>query len=131
GQSATLTIQGENFTDPVSVALNGYGGLNVTAANATTITADLPGNVPAGQYMLEVNVDGTALTMPNAVTVQNPTAVPQVNATSSEPKRITVGQSTTLAIKGSNFTATTQVRLFGYGDLNTTFVDSANLRAFV
>src|SRR5690606_11797703 len=58
-------------------------------------------------------------------------AVPQVNATSSEPKRITVGQSTTLAIKGSNFTTTTQVRLFGYGDLNTTFVDSANLRAFV
>ncbi len=131
GQSVTLTIQGENFTNPITVTLNGYGQLTVNNANATTITADLPGNVPAGQYALEVNVDGTPVTMPNAVTVQSPTAVPQVNATSSEPKRIIVGQSATLAIRGNNFTATTQVRLFGYGDLNTTFVDATRLRAFV
>ncbi|MFN8452393.1 MAG: CARDB domain-containing protein [Anaerolineae bacterium] len=58
-----------------------------------------------------------------------PTAVPQLAVSQTEPSQITAGQSATLSILGANFSASTTVRLVGFGFLTTSFVNSGALTA--
>jgi len=54
----TITVTGENFDigpDPTTVSLGGFGNLNITTNTGNLIIADLPGGIPAGDYVLSVS----------------------------------------------------------------------------
>ncbi len=100
-----------------------------TAPTVTAVPTEIPTAVPTALPTI-------APTEVVAVALQavDPTAEPVVPAVvlsvvRSEPATITAGQSATLSVIGANFTASTTVRLVGYGFLNATLVNSGAMTA--
>ncbi|GAB4453581.1 MAG: hypothetical protein Kow00120_23510 [Anaerolineae bacterium] len=142
GQGGVVTIFGSNFTAATTAQLVGVGPLSTVVSDGSTLHATIPAGVAPGVYGIEVDdpVRGTAA-LANVLTVlqpptdtptptPTPTATPApVSVTHSEPTMITAGQTGALSVFGANFTASTTVRLVGFGLLETTLVNSTALTA--
>jgi len=102
-------------------------------ASATPIPTELPTatptELPTAVPTAVPTVMPTQTTVPTAIPTVVPTAIVQLTVTKSEPAKITSGQSGNLSILGTNFTASTVVRLVGYGFLTTTLVNNSALTA--
>lgn len=72
----TLSIYGTGFTTATVARLVGYGLLDTTFVNENALRAVVPPGVPAGVYALEVSEPGYSATLPSALTIVAPTAVP-------------------------------------------------------
>lgn len=81
----TLSIYGSGFTTATISRLVGYGLLQTTYINATALTAVVPPNVPPGTYAIQVSDGGYSATLPSALTIVAPTAVPLPTAQSAPP----------------------------------------------
>lgn len=130
GIGGTLTVSGENFTNDTSVWLNNSIALSVTSRSADSLAVTVGADVPAGVYSVQVSdAAGSTAAAPDLLTITAATAVPRIAISQAEPSHITAGQSGNLSIIGSNFSASTTVRLVGYGFLSTTLVNSSALTA--
>ncbi|RME35368.1 MAG: hypothetical protein D6793_07375, partial [Thermoflexia bacterium] len=72
----TLSIYGSGFTTATVVRLVGYGLLDTTFVHPGALRAVVPPGVPPGVYTLEVSESGYSATLPAALTIVAPTAVP-------------------------------------------------------
>jgi hypothetical protein len=130
GVGGVLTVSGTNFTGETAVSLNQSITLAVTSRSTDTLIASVGADVPAGVYTVEVSdPNGGTATAPTPLTIAEPTPVPQLAVTQSEPSRITAGQTGNLSMIGSNFSQSTTVRLVGFGFLSATFVNRGALTA--
>jgi hypothetical protein len=120
--SAQLTISGSDFADGAVASLEGFGQLNTTLINTTTLRATLPAGLTPGTYTITVtNPDGSYYSLYGAVTVvdaapttqpASPTETPVVvsserpllviDAYNVDVDRITPGTDFTLVIKLRN-----------------------------
>lgn len=129
GQTVSLTVTGTNFTANTLVAIQNFGLIASTFQSPATMLAQVPPNIPAGVYNVEVrDPAGGAAVLPNALTVIAP---PQVSVTGVEPTQMQSDAGGTLSVFGANFTSSTTVRLVGYGLLQTTLIHSGALTASV
>lgn len=81
GSGTTLTILGSNFTSSTVVRVVGFGVLETTLVDSTTLRATLAANIPTGQYDIEVrDPQRGSATLSNALRVvaapQPPTEAP-------------------------------------------------------
>lgn len=73
--STSFLVTGSGFLS-ATVSLDSFGVLP-TSGTDSVLTAQLPAGVPSGTYTVRVtNSDGSAATLPNALTVVGPTATP-------------------------------------------------------
>ncbi|MDW7991433.1 MAG: IPT/TIG domain-containing protein, partial [Anaerolineae bacterium] len=72
----TLSIYGSGFTTATVARLVGFGLLDTTFIHSGALRAVVPPGVPPGVYALEVSESGYSATLPAAVTVVAPTALP-------------------------------------------------------
>ncbi len=90
GNSHNLSVYGSGFTPECVVRLVGYGLLNTTYLNASSLIAQLPAGVPAGTYTLEVS-DGVRdpgkLSNALRVTAQPPLPTPEPPPEAPPPGR--------------------------------------------
>jgi hypothetical protein len=137
--SAQLTISGSDFADGAAASLEGYGQLNTTFVNATTLRATVPAGLIPGSYTITVtNPDGNYYSLYSAVTVVDvaPTTQPAaatetpsvvsaerpllvIDSYNADVDSITPGTDFTLVIKLRNMgklTAKNVVATFTAGD---------------
>ena len=74
GQSVTLSVFGSGFTEQTAVRVVGFGLLETTYINPTSLLAALPGSIPVGRYDIEVRdpQGGTAIISQALRVVQAP-----------------------------------------------------------
>lgn len=72
----TLSIYGSGFTTATVARLVGYGLLDTTFVHPGALRAVVPPGVPPGTYALEVSEPGFSATLPAAITIVAPTAIP-------------------------------------------------------
>lgn len=122
GQSGILTITGGNFRTTTTVNLIGVGALPATLISGNELRAAIPGNLTAGQYIIQVSDSQggsnssftlTVITPPTAVPPTDPppipTAIPQpteipgspalvVRSFTASPSTIRPGDTTTFTL---------------------------------
>ncbi|MEI7555275.1 fibronectin type III domain-containing protein, partial [Candidatus Chlorohelix sp.] len=77
----TVTIQGNNFIAPLSVALSGNNISPITILNSTTLQFSLPAGYPAGNYDVAItNVGNITTTQPSGLTVLPPAIIQTTQA---------------------------------------------------
>lgn len=81
----TLSIYGSGFTTATVARLVGYGLLDTTFVHSGALKAVVPPGVPAGTHALEVSDAGFTATLPSAVTIVAPTAIPAPTAPPPPP----------------------------------------------
>jgi hypothetical protein len=70
-----LVITGSDFMNGAVVILDTFGALNTTFVSDSVLRAELPAGVAAGVYTVKViNPDSSEVSLPNALTVVEPTA---------------------------------------------------------
>jgi IPT/TIG domain len=116
GTSVNITLDGSNFVPGAVVNVTGTGVMssNVVVVTASEITATLTINAGAatGSYSLSVTgPNGTSNTVPFTVTAggQTPTV------TSVNPPGGSQGSNVNVVIAGTNFSATSSVKVSGLG----------------
>lgn len=72
----TLSIYGSGFTTATVARLVGYGLLDTAFVNPNALRAVVPPGVPPGVYAVEVSEPGFSATLPSALTIVAPTAIP-------------------------------------------------------
>jgi hypothetical protein len=86
GTPTTITITGTEFENGSVASLETYGELTTTYINANTLTAFVPGDVPAGTYTLRVdNPGGNWATLFSALTITQAAITPENTAQTPVP----------------------------------------------
>ncbi len=132
GSSVTVTLMGQNFTSPATIAWPAIGGTvtNVTVVNGTTIAATFAAasNATPGSYNLTVNTAaGVSGTVPFQITALAPAPV----LSSLSPSSGNPGASVSVTLTGSNFTSGATVNITGAGltASNISVVSAAQITA--
>lgn len=139
----TLTVLGTDFTAESYVRMVGYGILQTTFINTTSLTAQVPAGASTGNYQIEVS-DGTnsaiwggtvQITAPaDPTAIPGPTNTPSpagLTVTGVEPAQVNRDTGTTITVFGTGFTADSAVRLVGAGVLQTTYIGPNTLSALI
>jgi hypothetical protein len=110
GSRDAFTITGSSFEDTPTVTVDSQALVDVGFVTTTTLTATVPSGLPVGVYTVTVmNPGGLSDSLPDGLTVQNPTPVVQ----GLTPVSSTYGQVTMLTITGTGFIATPTLSLDG------------------
>ncbi|MEM8858025.1 MAG: IPT/TIG domain-containing protein [Chloroflexota bacterium] len=139
----TLTVLGTDFTTDTYVRMIGYGILQTTFVNSTSLTAQVPAGVGSNSYQIEVS-DGTNSAVwagtiqitaaPNPTAIPGPTNTPSpagLTVTGVEPAQVNRDTGTSITVFGTGFTADSAVRLVGAGVLDTTYIGPNTLSALI
>lgn len=81
----TLSIYGTGFTTGCVARLVNYGLLNTTYINPTSLIAQVPPNIPAGTYPLEISDGISVMRYEKALTVVAPTPTPSPTSAPQPP----------------------------------------------
>lgn len=79
-----ITVQGAGFLKGSIIQVNGKNALDITFVSAKVLTARVPSNAPGFAAVTVVNPDNNAVSLPNAVTYDQPpqlNSVPQLSTT--------------------------------------------------
>lgn len=93
--SVDLVVTGSDFVDGAVVILENFGALTTSYVSATVLRAQLPAGIAPGVYTVTVvNPDSTSASLPNALTVVEPSPTREPTATQAPPADATPTPST-------------------------------------
>jgi hypothetical protein len=93
--SVDLVVTGTDFVDGAVVILENFGALTTSFVSATVLRAELPAGIAPGVYTVTVvNPDSSSASLPNALTVVEPTPTHEPTATATPPGDATPTPST-------------------------------------